>query len=142
MKVYNLICSNHHAFEGWFASAEDFQEQSDQQRIQCPVCESVSISRVPSAPRLNLSGTADQSKHHAAVKAMQESLGELARQVIANTEDVGDAFAEEARKIHYKESPDRAIRGLATASEREALADEGIEVMALPTDALPKTSLH
>ena len=51
---------------------------------------------------------------------------------MANTEDVGQRFAEEARRIHYGESPQRGIRGHATPEEREALSDEGIETMAIP----------
>ncbi len=74
---------------------------------------------------------------------MRASLTALARHVIANTEDVGEAFAEEARKIHYHESPDRPIRGVATSDERDALADEGIDVIALPVESTPqKSSLH
>jgi hypothetical protein len=37
-------------------------------------------------------------------------------------------FAEEARKIHYLEAPERSIRGEASAEEYEALREEGIEV--------------
>lgn len=144
MKVYNLICSNQHGFEGWFASAEDFESQSQDRRIQCPICESAEIQRLPSAPRLNLSGHggAEPSEAAKAAQAFSERLAAFARHVIANTEDVGAAFAEEARKIHYKEAPERAIRGLATVAEREALAEEGIDVMALPLGALPESPLH
>jgi hypothetical protein len=45
---------------------------------------------------------------------------------------VGRSFPEEARKIHYKESPERRIRGSASAQEVDALREEGIEVVALP----------
>jgi hypothetical protein len=55
--------------------------------------------------------------------------------VVENTEDVGAAFPEEARKIHYRELPDRRIRGTASREEVEALKDEGIEVVALPIPA-------
>jgi hypothetical protein len=59
------------------------------------------------------------------------------RHVMANTEDVGTRFAEEARKIHYGEREERNIRGQATRKETEALLDEGIDVMPLPVpDAL------
>lgn len=54
------------------------------------------------------------------------------RQVIESTEDVGGRFAEEARRIHYGESPERGIRGQTTAQERESLLDEGIDVVPLP----------
>ncbi|MDO8300110.1 DUF1178 family protein, partial [Lacisediminimonas sp.] len=97
MKVYNLNCNNNHAFEGWFSSAEDFQSQSDGQRIACPLCGSVAVTRVPSAARLNLSGAPVPSELDEAASKMRESLKALAQHVIANTEDVGEAFAEEAR---------------------------------------------
>ena len=54
-----------------------------------------------------------------------------ARELMARTEDVGQRFADEARRIHYGEAQDRGIRGQTTAQEREALAEEGIEVMSL-----------
>ena len=54
------------------------------------------------------------------------------KQVLANTEDVGERFTEEARRIHYGESAQRGIRGQATPEQRAELADEGIDVMPLP----------
>ncbi|MQX36540.1 DUF1178 family protein [Roseospira navarrensis] len=47
-------------------------------------------------------------------------------------DDVGDRFAEEARRIHYGETDPRAIRGEATADEAESLRDEGIAFASLP----------
>ena len=63
-------------------------------------------------------------------------------ELLKNTEDVGNRFAEEARRIHYGESDAKAIRGQTTPAEREALADEGIEVFTLPVTVPPKTSLQ
>jgi hypothetical protein len=59
----------------------------------------------------------------------------MARKIMANTEDVGNQFAEEARKIHYGEAKERGIRGQASHDERMELLDEGIDVMPL---AVPK----
>jgi hypothetical protein len=67
-----------------------------------------------------------------ALQQWQTALLEQVRHVMANTEDVGSQFAEEARKIHYGERAERNIRGQATREETEALLDEGIAVMALP----------
>jgi hypothetical protein len=61
-------------------------------------------------------------------------LAKVVEYVVKNTEDVGKAFPEEARKIHYGESPERKIRGVATAQEVTELRDEGIEVVPLPVD--------
>jgi hypothetical protein len=129
MKVYNLICEFDHRFEGWFSSEDDFMAQCDGQMISCPICENHSIRKLPSAPRLNLS-KAQSSKHE--VEQVQKQVLEFVRKVVANTEDVGDRFAEEARRIHYNETPERAIRGVASVKEFEALAEEGIDVVPLP----------
>ncbi len=67
-----------------------------------------------------------------ALQQMQSAMMKAVRHVMANTEDVGPQFAEEARKIHYGEREERNIRGQATREETEALLDEGIDVMALP----------
>jgi hypothetical protein len=64
------------------------------------------------------------------------------RELMGRSEDVGDSFAEEARKIHYKESPERSIRGQTTLDEAEALREEGIEVMAMPMLPALKNTLQ
>jgi hypothetical protein len=55
------------------------------------------------------------------------------RHMVESTEDVGERFPEEARRIHYGEVAERGIRGRATAEDAQALRDEGIEVMAFPS---------
>ena len=140
MKVYNLSCEHDHRFEGWFSSEEDFNTQLADRHIECPICDSHHITKLPSAPRLNLSGT--QAPQPDARAKFEAALLEVARQVIANTEDVGERFAEEARRIHYDEAPERGIRGVATAAECEALAEEGIEVVTLPIPAALKQPLQ
>jgi hypothetical protein len=69
-------------------------------------------------------------------------LQELIREIVANTEDVGQNFPEEARRIHYKEAPERSIRGFASKKEAEALAEEGIAVAQLPFHVTPKNALN
>jgi hypothetical protein len=64
------------------------------------------------------------------------------RELMGRSEDVGSSFAEEARKIHYKESPERSIRGQTTLDEAEALREEGIEVMAMPMMPAFKNTLQ
>lgn len=140
MKVYNLSCEHQHHFEGWFTSEEDFKEQSNVGRIECPVCESRAIKKLPAAPRLNLSGS--QPSRQETVTQIQEQIMKMVRQVVANTEDVGERFAEEARRMHYNEVPERAIRGVASAQECEALIEEGIDVMPLPIPAALKHPLQ
>lgn len=135
MKVLNLRCTNGHGFEGWFASDEEFMDQNGAGLIDCPLCADRIITRLPSAPRLNLSGAREAAPEASTtiVKTdMQAAWLQAVRQVIARTEDVGERFAEEARRIHYGEVESRGIRGQATPEQRAELLDEGIEVVALP----------
>lgn len=138
MKVYNLHCEHDHRFEGWFSSAQDFQGQLSSGRIACPVCESCNITKLPSAPRVLKSQSAINAQPTASrdgkakAEVSQHPLTIL-RRIVEQAEDVGDRFAEEARRMHYAESPERPIRGVASADECHALADEGIEVLPLPS---------
>lgn len=143
MKVYNLSCDHHHRFEGWFSSEDDFIAQSAASAIACPVCGRHAVERMPSAPRLNLSSSrAEPTDPQAAIQAIQAKVLELVRRVVASTEDVGERFAEEARRIHYNETKERAIRGVATLHEYEALTEEGIDVMPLPVSTVAKEKLQ
>lgn len=63
---------------------------------------------------------------------LAEALRTLRDVVERTCEDVGDRFAEEARRIHYGESDARGIRGQASAEEADALRDEGISFSTLP----------
>ena len=143
MKVIDLRCNNGHGFEGWFATDDDFLEQNGRQLIACPLCADTVIVRLPSAPRLNLSGARESAP--AAQPPQPDTQAQwlkALRHVLANTEDVGERFADEARRIHYGEAAERSIRGQATPDEREALRDEGIEVMPLPLPAALKEPLQ
>lgn len=57
---------------------------------------------------------------------------EIRDHVRKTSDDVGERFAEEARKIHYEESTPRGIYGKASPAEARELLDEGIEVHPLP----------
>jgi hypothetical protein len=138
MKVLDLACAHDHRFEGWFASEDDFVDQCGRGLVNCPVCADASITKRLSAPRLNLGAVQPQEAPTQAVALGDEQLQmqaawlAVARRVLANTDDVGDRFAEEARRIHYGEAQERGIRGKASTAETEALIDEGIAVMPLP----------
>jgi len=162
MKVYNLACPLDHHFEGWFASEEDCVAQQDKGMLACPLCDSTDIARMPSAPHIAKSGTAKTPKpsesteltvahantdtgslsgevvaltgsDHGQLEAqVQAAFLKGMRELMGRSEDVGSSFAEEARKIHYKESPERSIRGQTTLDEAESLREEGIEVLAIP----------
>lgn len=148
MKVIDLRCHNGHGFEGWFANDDEFLDQNGRRLIACPLCADTVIVRLPSAPRLNLSGAKDAVPASPAATETPAAANPQAlwlkaiRHVLANTEDVGPRFADEARRIHYGEAQERGIRGQASAEEREALRDEGIEVMPLPLPAALKEPLQ
>jgi hypothetical protein len=150
VKVLDLHCEQGHGFEGWFASEDDFVAQSARQLVECPLCGSHQLTKRPSAPRLNLRGAEKDRAPaerpaaapeaagkpvdvvHPGARELQAAWLQAVRHVMANTEDVGEGFAEEARRIHYGEAAERGIRGKATPEQGQALRDEGIEVMALP----------
>ncbi len=149
MKVLDLRCANGHGFEGWFASADEFSDQNGRGAIECPMCADHNISRMPSAARLNLSaarapaaGDAGQTSVAPGPADLQAAWLAAARAVMARTEDVGNRFAEEARRIHYGETEHRGIRGQATPEQRESLRDEGIETFALSMPAAVKEPLQ
>lgn len=161
MKVYNLACPLDHRFEGWFASEEDCLAQQDKGILACPVCDSTEITRMPSAPHIAKSSSmelvapkADLSNPSGGVVALtgsdhsqleaqvQAAFLKGMRELMGKSEDVGEAFADEARKIHYKESPERSIRGQTTLDEAEALREEGIEVLAMPMMPAFKNTLQ
>lgn len=142
MKVLNLQCSHAHGFEGWFGSEDDFQDQLARGLVECPLCGDTGVSKLPSAPRLNL-GASEPAAPAPAPQGKQEVMSspnpqlqaawmQLVKQVMAHTEDVGENFAEEARRIHYGESEERGIRGQASKEETQALLEEGINVLPLP----------
>ena len=171
MKVLNLQCSHQHVFEGWFASEDDFQSQLSRGLVECPLCADKSVQKLPSAPRLNLGGRQDPdasakqspssstavnaeegtpARNMTAVtgmpagasQAQQAAFLQALRQVLANTEDVGTRFADEARRMHYGEQEARSIRGQTSVREAVELLEEGIEVMPLPLPAAVKETLQ
>jgi hypothetical protein len=142
MIVFNLGCENSHRFEGWFASSEDFERQVGGKLVACPLCGNANIARLPHAAHVKSGAKERPARGERATASAQqyanmgsEVLAKLMEHIIENTEDVGAAFPEEARRIHYHEAPERRIRGTASRDEVEALKDEGVEVVALPLPA-------
>ena len=134
---YGLICDNGHDFEGWFASASDFDGQQQRGLVECPACGSHAVSKRLMAPSVSTARKKDSRQQlvmHAAKQEMIGKLKEMVTQIRANADDVGERFPEEARKIHYGEVEERAIYGEASSDDVEALLDEGVEVLPLPPD--------
>ena len=150
LKVFDLSCEHDHVFEGWFASADSYQDQVSQGLVRCPVCHSDQITRRVSAPHLNVSHlraepaaprAADPAPEgHAAVAApssdqmtrLQAEVLRQIRRIVRQSDDVGARFADEARRMHNGQIEERPIRGTASAEECRELADEGVSIMPIP----------
>jgi hypothetical protein len=148
MKVLNLRCMHDHRFEGWFDSEDDFLAQHEGGLVECPICADKHISRLPSAPRLNVSNLREVASpprpaEDAETQVQAQSRWiQAVRHLMKNTEDVGERFPEEARRIHYGEVPGRGIRGQATREDADALREEGIEVMAVAVPSALKGNVQ
>ena len=138
MISYSLHCTEGHDFEAWFRNAGDYDGQSQRGLVTCPTCGSAKVSKALMAPavstgkrreKLALAAGAEQAK-------MIAQLQDLARKVRSSAENVGDKFAEEARKIHFGETEARGIYGEATLEEAKSLAEDGVGFLPLP--ALPE----
>ncbi|GHU13457.1 hypothetical protein AGMMS50225_23500 [Betaproteobacteria bacterium] len=150
MIVLDLCCPFHHRFEGWFASAAEFEAQLARGLVSCPVCGAGEVRRMPSAPHVQTThprpaapppaapGPSPASAPPDDQQALVAHLAATLRQLAQAAEDVGERFAEEARRIHYEESQVRPIRGQASRDDVEELLDEGIVVLPVP----PGEDLH
>ena len=136
---YALVCEHGHSFESWFRDSVAYDVQANRGMLSCPHCGSGTIEKQIMAPALNGVDRADvlpavmegQISADKSLKTRQ-MLRAFRALVEANTENVGPQFAEEARKIHYGEVEERAIRGEASPAQVEALREEGVEISALP----------
>jgi len=146
LKVYNLNCDGGHSFEGWFGSSDDFDTQQARGQLSCPLCGSHVVTKALSAPYVSTGAAQDKAVVQQAAmptpSQMQALFVKMAREIAANTEDVGERFAEEARRIHYKEVAERGIRGVTSKEEAAALEEEGINVVPLPFANLLKEPLQ
>lgn len=135
MKIFDLQCGAGHRFEGWFASAEDFSAQRTRGLVGCPSCGAHEVDRIPSATRFNTGApqpAAPAEKGQDPLALAQKLYSRMLDELLTRSEDVGTEFPAEARRIHYREAPERMIRGQASQEEHEALVDEGIPVLRLP----------
>lgn len=131
---YALACDHDHAFEAWFGSSTDYDDQAARGLVECPFCASRAVSKQIMAPAV--AGTKKTSAPDTAAK-MQTMMMEAAREVRAHVEQnfdyVGDAFAREARDIHEGRSEKREIYGEATPAEVKKLKDDGVPCAPLPS---------
>ncbi len=152
MKVLDLQCAHQHSFEGWFASEADYLGQKARGLVSCPLCGDANIQKMLSAPRLNLRAGRHQAPAQDAAQPsvdagagagaapsdvapsseMQARFLTAMREVMANTEDVGERFADQARAMHHGDMEARSIRGRTSPEVALELIEEGISVLPLP----------
>ncbi len=145
MILYDLICEKEHQFDSWFRNSSVVEKLIKAGQVSCPKCGSLKVQKALQAPNITPSkkkakgpkaSTVSEGKSNAdvtlAVEKMTEAYNELRETIEKNFDNVGDQFAEEARKMHYGETPERGIYGDATPEQTEELHEEGIPVYALP----------
>jgi hypothetical protein len=131
--AYSLRCHRGHEFDGWFRDSAAFDQQSGSGHLACPTCNSVRIEKAIMAPAV--AGTKKSVRFKASdAKQMQQFATGLRKYVQQNADYVGPNFAEEARRIHYGETPERHIYGEASPKEAQELIDEGVDVAPLPPE--------
>lgn len=129
MVTYDLKCVQGHIFEAWFKDHQTFLDQKAADGVDCPTCGSKGVD-------IAFTGCSVRTERRAEPPAAVDSLFEkLTTYLEKNYENVGREFAEEARRIHYKEAESRNIRGQTTPEEEKELREEGIDFIKLP---LPK----
>ena len=128
MIVFDLECINGHTFEGWFDGHTDFERQSREGLVSCPVCSTTSVLQKlsPVAVKTSSQSPAMQKNHQ---KALAEINEKLTHYVEKNFENVGTDFAREALKIHYGSAAPKNIRGTTTPEEDKLLHKEGVPVV-------------
>ena len=156
MIKYAVLCQKGHGFEAWFQNSDACDKQIKRGLVTCPDCGSIKVSKALMAPNVSARtrkkgaatgvGRSIASRAAAVSPAAQkvatpavampaelvDMMRKIRREVEAKAENVGRNFAEEARKIHYEEAPERGIYGEASLDDVQALADEGISVLPLP----------
>jgi len=139
---YALVCEHAHAFEGWFGSSADYDDQAAKGLVECPVCATRAVRKQIMAPAV--AGTRKTVQDEAPGKAqmMMEAMGRLRRHVEETFDDVGDAFASEARAIHEGRAEDRGIYGQASPKEVRDLVEDGVPVAPLPPKPPEKTEIN
>ena len=131
---YALVCENEHKFEAWFRNAQAYDEQHKRGIVSCPVCMSGVVDKALMAPALSRANSEKVSLSigHPQHAQLREALKALRNKVTSEADYVGDKFAEEARKIHFKDVEARGIYGEATKDEVAALVEDGVDFMPLP----------
>ena len=130
---YTLKCDQNHTFDSWFKSAEAFEMLVKKSMVVCSECGSTKITKAIMAPSVSTSSEKDNKLQKLEKKSKHKNdILELKKKIEANSEYVGNNFANEARSMYLGETPERSIYGEAKADDAKKLIDDGIPVMPLP----------
>ena len=130
---YTLKCDQNHTFDSWFKSAEAFEMLVKKSMVVCSECGSTKITKAIMAPNVSTSRKKDNKPSELEKKSkLKNDILELKKKIEANSEYVGNNFANEARSMYLGETPERSIYGEAKADDAKKLIDDGIPVMPLP----------
>ena len=132
MISYDLRCAKEHIFEAWFQNSTTYEEQVAKKAVACPVCGSTKVEKSIMAPNIAKSDGGSGESDDISPEKVKTMLVKLRQTVEENCDYVGEAFPEEARKIHYGESDHRDIYGEASEQDAEELSEEGIEFGRIP----------
>ncbi|MBT5294135.1 MAG: DUF1178 family protein [Octadecabacter sp.] len=135
---YTLICDRDHHFESWFQSSAAFDSLAGSGHLACAVCGSTEVSRAMMAPAVPAKGNKADLK--TPQSDAETALAKLRTDIEANSVDVGGKFAQEARKMHEGDAPERAIYGTASLDDAKKLIDDGVPVAPLPFIPKRKTN--
>lgn len=134
MILFDLRCAKDHVFEAWFRDNAAYESQVRAGKVGCPSCGNRKIEKAPMAPRIGRAASEKGSTLAISNEAaeLRKQLTELRAKVESTCENVGDKFAEEARRIHYGEADKRGIYGETSDDDARELRDEGIPFARLP----------
>lgn len=127
LKIFDYRCENHHVFEAWLRSEVDAVPSA------CPVCGSLVLSRLPSAPAVRAAEASASSQSAAPAASLSDLLTAL-RHAAMKARDVGEDFPETVRAMASGAAACESVRGKCTPREEAELRAEGIDVLALPKD--------
>ena len=133
MIVFDLQCAaGCGAFEAWFRSSADYEEQRSAGLVECPVCQSAEIDKAPMAPRVPRKGSSSPLAKLAALQA----------EMLKGSRWVGDEFTETARAMHSGEIGPEQVHGNATLEQARLLVEDGIPVAPLPLPVTPPSQVN
>src|SRR5690606_36722540 len=113
----------------------DFDRQQEKQLVSCPTSGSTHVAKRLKAPSVSTARKKERRQGLAVQTGQREmmtKLREIASAIRANSEDVGERFPEEARRIHYGEAEQRGLIGRVSAEDVCDLLEEGVDVAPLP----------